>query len=154
MKILLSIPHGGSAGNVLRSGVMSRVLDANRHAELVIASPLAAAPAEMVEMTEMAVTEINPMVAHAVGRLLGIVQVTQGHLVDHPLVVDPVVRVVPVDPVALAAPVDPVVLVVAEVVVGAEAEAFLLVVLHQRPEGKWNTSLTLSALALVKHSRP
>ncbi len=100
----------------------------------------------------MEVTEINPMVAHAVGRLLGIVQVTQGHLVDHPLVVDPVVRVVPVD---LAVPVDPVVLVVvAEVVVGAEAEAFLLVVLLQRPEGKWNTSLTLSALALVKHSRP
>jgi CDP-glycerol:poly(glycerophosphate) glycerophosphotransferase len=40
MKILLSIPHGASAGNVLRSGVIARVLDANPRAEVAIASPL------------------------------------------------------------------------------------------------------------------
>ena len=38
MKLLVSIPHGGSAGNVLRGGLIDRVLDAYPDAELVIAN--------------------------------------------------------------------------------------------------------------------
>jgi hypothetical protein len=41
VRVLVSIPHGGSAGNVLRSGIIDRVLDAHPSAEAVIASPLA-----------------------------------------------------------------------------------------------------------------
>jgi len=40
VKLLISIPHGGSAGNVLRSGIVARVLDAHPQAEAVIVSPL------------------------------------------------------------------------------------------------------------------
>jgi len=40
VKLLISIPHGGSAGNVLRSGIVARVLDAHAQATAVIVSPL------------------------------------------------------------------------------------------------------------------
>ena len=38
--VLISIPHGGSAGNVLRTGLVSRLLASPLAPALVIASPL------------------------------------------------------------------------------------------------------------------
>ena len=38
--VLLSIPHGGAAGNVLRRGTLRRILDAFESAEVVLLSPL------------------------------------------------------------------------------------------------------------------
>ncbi|MFM8535193.1 MAG: hypothetical protein ACKOEC_16650, partial [Acidimicrobiia bacterium] len=38
--ILVSVPHGGAAGNMLRTGVLSRVLDADRSVQVVMATPL------------------------------------------------------------------------------------------------------------------
>ena len=40
--LLWSIPNGSSAGNVLRSGVLARVLDRAGDARVVLMSPLAA----------------------------------------------------------------------------------------------------------------
>ena len=77
MKILLSIPHGGSAGNVLRSGVLARVLDANPAAELVIASPLSA-EAEFVDEFSRDRVRFEPLAPHRPagleGRLVALVQ--------------------------------------------------------------------------------
>lgn len=77
MKILLSIPHGGSAGNVLRSGVFARVLDANPAAELVIASPLSAEAAFIDEFARDRVA-FEPLPPHRPagleGRLMALVQ--------------------------------------------------------------------------------
>ena len=38
--VLVSVPHGGAAGNMLRTGIVSRVLDANPAARIVMISPL------------------------------------------------------------------------------------------------------------------
>lgn len=38
--VVLSIPHGGAAGNVLRTGLLARLLDAERQCRVVIVSPL------------------------------------------------------------------------------------------------------------------
>jgi len=40
VKVLVSVPHGAAAGNVLRSGVVDRVIEAHPDAEVVLASPL------------------------------------------------------------------------------------------------------------------
>lgn len=39
--VLLSVPHGGAAGNVLRTGLIPRLLDAHVGSAIVIVSPLA-----------------------------------------------------------------------------------------------------------------
>ena len=38
--ILVSVPHGGAAGNMLRTGILSRVIDANPSLQVVLVSPL------------------------------------------------------------------------------------------------------------------
>ena len=38
--VLISVPHGGSAGNVLRTGLVRRLLDAHEASEIVLVSPL------------------------------------------------------------------------------------------------------------------
>jgi hypothetical protein len=38
--VIVSVPHGGAAGNILRTGILSRVLDADRSLKVVLASPL------------------------------------------------------------------------------------------------------------------
>jgi CDP-Glycerol:Poly(glycerophosphate) glycerophosphotransferase len=39
-RVFVSIPHGGAAGNVLRGGLVQRVLDADPSTEIVLISPL------------------------------------------------------------------------------------------------------------------
>jgi hypothetical protein len=43
--VLVSIPHGGAAGNVLRTGLVTRLLSAHPNSELVVLSPLVNDPA-------------------------------------------------------------------------------------------------------------
>ena len=38
--VIVSVPHGGAAGNVLRTGLVSRLLEAHDGAEIVLVSPL------------------------------------------------------------------------------------------------------------------
>ena len=40
MNVFVSIPSGVSAGNILRGGLVDRLLEANRDIEVVIVSPL------------------------------------------------------------------------------------------------------------------
>jgi CDP-glycerol:poly(glycerophosphate) glycerophosphotransferase len=47
--VLVSVPHGGSAGNMLRSGLVQRILDAGRDVEVVLVSPLVDDPAFVEE---------------------------------------------------------------------------------------------------------
>ena len=75
--LLWSIPHGASAGNILRTGVLATVLDTRRDLRVVLVSPLSADPAFTREFAHPRVSfEILP--AHAPGgfegRLLGIIQ--------------------------------------------------------------------------------
>lgn len=39
--VFVSVPHGGAAGNILRTGLMKRLLDAQPDCEIVLLSPLA-----------------------------------------------------------------------------------------------------------------
>jgi len=76
-RLLWSIPHGATAGNILRTGVLAGVLDAVPDAHVVLLSPLAADPAFTNEF-------VHPRVAFDVlpphtpggfeGRLLGVIQ--------------------------------------------------------------------------------
>src|SRR5262249_59089033 len=43
--VIVSVPHGGAAGNVLRTGLVSRLLEAHDGAEIVLVSPLVRDPA-------------------------------------------------------------------------------------------------------------
>src|SRR5258706_7163672 len=38
--VLVSVPHGGAAGNILRTGLVDRLLSANDACEIVLVSPL------------------------------------------------------------------------------------------------------------------
>ena len=40
INVLVSVPHGGAAGNILRTGMIGRVLDAHPAVRVVLASPL------------------------------------------------------------------------------------------------------------------
>ena len=42
--VLVSVPHGGAAGNMLRTGIIRRLLDADPDVHLVVVSPLARDP--------------------------------------------------------------------------------------------------------------
>jgi len=75
--LLWTIPNGSSAGNVLRTGVLARVLDAVADARVVLMSPLVADPAFTTEFAHPRVT-FEPLPPHVPAgveaRLLGIIQ--------------------------------------------------------------------------------
>ena len=75
--LLWTVPNGGSAGNVLRSGVLARVLDHVRDLHVVLLSPLVADPAFTSEFAHPRVS-FERLPAHVPsgleGRLLGVVQ--------------------------------------------------------------------------------
>jgi hypothetical protein len=47
--VLISVPHGGSAGNMLRAGLVHQILNARRDVEVVLVSPLVDDPAFVEE---------------------------------------------------------------------------------------------------------
>jgi len=75
--LLWTVPNGSSAGNVLRSGVLARVLDHVRNLRVVLVSPLVADPAFTSEFAHPRVS-FERLRAHVPsgleGRLLGVVQ--------------------------------------------------------------------------------
>jgi len=75
--LLWTIPNGSSAGNVLRSGVLARVLDEVRDLRVALVSPLAADPAFTSEFAHprVAFEPLRPHVpAGLEARLLALVQ--------------------------------------------------------------------------------
>jgi hypothetical protein len=75
--LLWSVPNGSSAGNVLRTGVLARVLNHVSDARVVLMSPLAADPAFTSEFAHPRVTfELLPphVPAGLEARLLGVIQ--------------------------------------------------------------------------------
>jgi hypothetical protein len=75
--VLVSIPHGGAAGNVLRTGLLRRLLDADPDLRLVLISPLVKDPAFLDEFSQARVA-IEDLPAHRPqgleARLLAFVQ--------------------------------------------------------------------------------
>jgi hypothetical protein len=75
--LLWTIPNGSSAGNVLRTGVLARVLDYAGDARVVLMSPLVADPAFTAEFAHPRV-RFEPLPPHVPAgleaRLLGIIQ--------------------------------------------------------------------------------
>lgn len=75
--VLWSIPHGATAGNILRTGVLRQVLDAAPDTTVVILSPLARDEAFVREFAGPRVT-VEPLPSHVPtgleGRLLGVIQ--------------------------------------------------------------------------------
>jgi len=55
----MSVPHGAAAGNMVRTGVMRRMLDAEPALQLVIASPMASDPEFVRELSHPRVTFEN-----------------------------------------------------------------------------------------------
>lgn len=53
---MFSVPHGAAAGNMIRSGVLQRVLDAEPTAAVVLLSPMAGDPAFVEEVAHPRVT--------------------------------------------------------------------------------------------------
>ena len=77
MNVFVSIPSGVSAGNILRGGLVDRLLDANRDVEVVIVSPLVKDAAFVQEFTRPRVTfeDLPPHVpAGLEGRLMALIQ--------------------------------------------------------------------------------
>ena len=75
--LLWSIPHGATAGNVLRTGVLASVLAAVPDVRIVLLSPLSADPAFVREFAHPRVSfDVLPPHAPAgfEGRLLGVIQ--------------------------------------------------------------------------------
>src|SRR6188472_4522959 len=54
--VIVSVPHGGAAGNILRTGILSRVLEADRSLKVVLASPLVSDPGFVREFTHPRIT--------------------------------------------------------------------------------------------------
>jgi CDP-glycerol:poly(glycerophosphate) glycerophosphotransferase len=54
--VIVSIPHGAAAGNVLRTGVVRRLLDADPQAHVVLMSPLVDDPAFVRELSHARVS--------------------------------------------------------------------------------------------------
>jgi hypothetical protein len=76
-RVLLSIPNGGSAGSVLRSGLISRLLEAHPTAEIALLSPLVKDPIFTAEFAHPRVVfeDLPPHRPHGLeARLLAIVQ--------------------------------------------------------------------------------
>ena len=75
--MMLSIPNGGSAGSVLRSGLLSRVLTAHPTVEIVLLSPLVKDAVFTAEFAHPRVVfeDLSPHRPHGLeARLLAIVQ--------------------------------------------------------------------------------
>jgi hypothetical protein len=75
--VLLSIPSGVSAGNILRGGLVDRLLGANRDVQVVIVSPLARDAGFVQEFVRPRVTveDLPPhMPAGLEGRLMALIQ--------------------------------------------------------------------------------
>jgi hypothetical protein len=75
--LLWSIPHGATAGNILRTGVLASVLDRVPDVRIVLLSPLAADPAFVREFEHPRIgfEVLPPHVPSGVeGRLLGVIQ--------------------------------------------------------------------------------
>jgi hypothetical protein len=75
--ILISVPHGAAAGNMLRTGIVRRVLDAEPRLRAVIVSPMASDPEFVSEMAHPRVS-FAPLPPHQPAgiesRLLAIMQ--------------------------------------------------------------------------------
>jgi hypothetical protein len=75
--VLISIPHGGAAGNVLRTGLIGRLIDSPPSPDIVIVSPLANDPAFVREFEQDRV-KFEDLPAHRPSgleaRLLALVQ--------------------------------------------------------------------------------
>jgi len=61
--VLVSVPHGGAAGNILRTGILSRVLDADRSLRVVLVSPMVSDPGFVREFTDPRIT-LEPLPPH------------------------------------------------------------------------------------------
>lgn len=61
--MLFSVPHGAAAGNMVRTGILRRVLDAEPSAYAVVMSPMAADPAFAAELAHPRVT-LEPLPPH------------------------------------------------------------------------------------------
>jgi hypothetical protein len=75
--LLWSVPHGATAGNILRTGVLASVLESHADVRVVLLSPLAADPAFTTEFAHprVAFEVLPPYVPKGFdGRLLGILQ--------------------------------------------------------------------------------
>ena len=75
--MIVSVPHGGAAGNILRTGILSRVLDADRSLKVVLASPLVNDAGFVKEFTHPRITleELPPhRPAGREARLLALMQ--------------------------------------------------------------------------------
>lgn len=75
--VLVSVPHGGAAGNILRTGVVSRVLDSHPSVRVVLVSPLVKDAAFTKEFTHPRIV-LEDLPAHRPAgleaRLLALVQ--------------------------------------------------------------------------------
>lgn len=75
--VVVSVPHGGAAGNILRTGVVSRVLDADSSVRVVLVSPLVKDPGFTSEFTHPRIV-LEDLPAHRPAgleaRLLALVQ--------------------------------------------------------------------------------
>ena len=77
MNVLVSIPSGVSAGNILRGGLIDRLLDADREVGVVVVSPLVNDPAFVQEFSRPRVVfeDLPPhMPAGLEGRLMALIQ--------------------------------------------------------------------------------
>jgi CDP-glycerol:poly(glycerophosphate) glycerophosphotransferase len=75
--VFVSVPHGSSAGNMLRTGLVRRILEANRDAEITLVSPLVEDPGFVHEFQHPRV-RFEPLPPHRVAgfeaRLMSLIQ--------------------------------------------------------------------------------
>ncbi len=75
--VFISVPHGGAAGNMLRSGLIRRLLDAHPRCECVVLSPLVKDPAFTAEFQRPRV-RFEDLPPHRLegleGRLMALIQ--------------------------------------------------------------------------------
>jgi len=75
--VLVSVPHGSSAGNVLRTGLIQRILDSRDDVEVTIVSPLVGDPAFVREFAHPRV-RFEPLPPHRIAgieaRLMSLIQ--------------------------------------------------------------------------------
>jgi len=68
--VFVSVPHGGAAGNVLRTGLIGRLLESDVRCDIVLLSPLVGDPAFVREFTHPRVT-LADLPPHRPGGLEG-----------------------------------------------------------------------------------
>jgi len=77
VNVLVSIPSGVSAGNILRGGLIDRILDAHRDVEVVVVSPLVrdAAFVQEFKRPRVAFEDLPPHIPSGLeGRLMALIQ--------------------------------------------------------------------------------